>query len=74
MKQEATSYCCSFRVYENHVLLARKAAQEESSNRTVREYCDMVAKERASGVRIVFYRRLVLTRAADNWRAAHPQK
>lgn len=74
MKQEATSYYCSFRVYENHVLLARKAAQEERSNRTVREYCDMVAKERASGGKIVFYRRLVLTRAADNWRAAHPQK
>lgn len=74
MKQETTSYCCSFRVYENHVLLARKAAQEESSNRTVREYCDIVAKERASGGKIVFYRRLVLTRTADNWRAAHQQK
>lgn len=74
MKQKAAPYCCSFRVYENHVLLARKAAQEESCNRAVREYCDMVAKERASGGKIIFYRRLVLTRAANNWRAAHPQK
>ena len=50
------------------------ATQKDSTKRALSEYYEMIEKERASGGKIVFFKRLVITRAADNWRAAHPQK
>jgi len=48
--------------------------QKDSTKRALNEYYEMIEKERASGGKIVFFKRLVITQAANNWRAAHPQK
>ena len=49
---------------------ASSRREKEDTRHSVAEYYDMIA----SAGHIIFFRRLVITRAANNWRMNHPQK
>ena len=53
---------------------ASSRREKEDTRHSVAEYYDMIEKEYASAGHIIFFRRLVITRAANNWRMNHPQK
>lgn len=53
---------------------ASSRREKEDTRHSVAEYYDMIEKEYASAGHIIFFRRLVITRAANNWRMNHPPK
>ena len=53
---------------------ASSRREKEDTRYSVAEYYDMIEKEYASAGHIIFFRRLVITRAANNWRMNHPPK
>ena len=48
--------------------------EENDTQQVLKDYYAMLEKEYESAGHIIFFRRLVITRAANNWRMNHPQK
>lgn len=56
------------------ISIASSRREKENTWNAVKEYYDMIEKEYESAGHIIFFQRLVITRAANNWRMKHPQK
>lgn len=48
--------------------------EEDDTQQVLKDYYTMIEKEYESAGHIIFFRRLVITRAANNWRMNHPPK
>ena len=52
---------------------ASSRREEDDTQQVLKDYYAMIEKEYESAGHIIFFRRLVITRAANNWRMNHPQ-
>lgn len=48
--------------------------KEDDTQQVLKDYYTMIEKEYESAGHIIFFRRLVIARAANNWRMNHPPK
>lgn len=53
---------------------ASSRREKEDTRHSVAEYYDMIEKKMQCAGHIIFFRRLVIIRAANNWANDHPQK